>query len=392
MNGKEKEFIEKATTSLYTKLFVGIFSIAAAVITIFAFFQEKKVDLQYEILSNANVLDINAEISKLDIIYDSTSLKENNENLRLINIKVINKGSKHILKEYLDYNDPIGIRIDSGKILENPEIIETSNEYIKRNLKYDLHSDCTITFSEIIIESGEYFVVKLLVLHKTNEEPQIHSLGKIAGQRQIEIRYSTDIKDEIPFFEATYFGNVWIQIVRFISYFFLIVLILLIIAFIASKTLDLKTNRKRKRIINKFKENKNYKYSKMDDAIFDRYFQSGPDSFEEMLELTTDVLLLNEKYQEALDNLKQRDEKTIDTETPTPLLHIKDEASRILTIIRSMQKDGLVYTENENLIINQKMRMTLGEFVDLLKVEKEFMKQRFYRGGDVISVAEESIE
>lgn len=248
---------------------------AATILTIFAFFQEKKIDLQYEIISNTNVLDINAEVSKLDILYDSTSLKEKKENLRLVNIKVINKGSKHILKEFFDENDPLGLKIDSGKILENPEIIETSNDYLKRNLKYNLPSDCSITFSEIIIESREYFIIKLLILHKINEEPQISPLGKIAGQKEIKIKLSSEVKEEIPFLKSIFYGNVWIQITRFVLYFIIIVLIVVLIIYLSKKSFYIKQNTKRKKLIKEFKQQKDYQYSRMDDAIFDRFNQSG---------------------------------------------------------------------------------------------------------------------
>lgn len=64
-----------------SKSFITILGIVAAIITIYAFLQEKKVDLRYEIIANTNVLDFNADVCKLEVTYDSTNLKLTNENL-----------------------------------------------------------------------------------------------------------------------------------------------------------------------------------------------------------------------------------------------------------------------------------------------------------------------
>jgi hypothetical protein len=53
---------------------VGIISAILGIYTFF--FQEKNVQINYEILTNANVLDINADVSKLDITYDGNNLKK----------------------------------------------------------------------------------------------------------------------------------------------------------------------------------------------------------------------------------------------------------------------------------------------------------------------------
>jgi len=379
---QKKDIYEKATSNLLVKLFIALITSAATIVTIYAFFQEKKIDLQYAIISNTNVLDIKAEVSKLDILYDSTSLKEKKENLRLVNIKVINKGSKHILKDYFDENDPLGLKIDSGKILENPEIIETSNDYLKRNIKYNLPSDCSITFSEIIIESGEYFILKLLILHKINEEPQISPLGKIAGQKEIMIKLSSEVKEEIPFLKAIFYGNVWVQITRLVLYFIIIVLIVALIVYLTEKSSDIKQNKRRKKLIKEFKQQKDYQYSRMDDAIFDRFYHSGAWILKKMSDLTSDAIRLNKKYKDALNTIKEKDTSKLELDRETSV--IRDKMEDIWTTINSMLSDGLVFKEADDFAINQKMRMTLDKFIFFLKEKKEFEKHRYFGGSDII--------
>jgi len=378
---QKKDIYEKATSNLFVKLIIALITSTATLITIYAFIQEKDIDLQYEIISNTNVLDINANVSKLDIIYDSTSLKETKENLRIVNIKIVNKGSKHILKEFFDENDPLGIKVDSGKILENPEIIETSNDYINRNLKYQQKSDCSLTFSEIIFESGEYFIIKLLILHKISDEPKISSLGKIAGQKEIKIKLSSDVKDEIPFLKATFLGNVWIQITRLVAYFIVIVLVVLLIVFLSDKTSDLKRNKKRNKLIKDFKQLKEYQYSRMDDAIFDRFYQGGGWILQEIYDLTSDAGELNNKYKGALISIKNKD-KSKQEFTRNDYI-IREEIEDVYTTVNSMLKDGLIFKEGDKLLINQSMKNTLDKFIKFLKERKEFKKSRYFGLSDI---------
>ena len=136
-----------------TAIVVATLGFVGAIVSLYAFFfQEKKVDLQYEIIANTNVLDINADVSKLDIIYNGISLKQKDEHLRIINLRVINRGTDNILKEYFDDNDLLGFKIMGGKVIEKPEVIETSSNYLKRNLIITLDTADRIKLSKVIIE------------------------------------------------------------------------------------------------------------------------------------------------------------------------------------------------------------------------------------------------
>ena len=167
-----------------TKTIITLLGLVATFVTIYAFLQEKSVDLRYEIIANTNVLDFNADINKLEVSYDSTNLKKTGENLRIYTIKVVNNGEENIIKEFYDGNEPVGIKISSGKIIEQPEIIQSSNDYLKRNVKFTKNKKEDILFSKVIIESGEYFILKLLVLHHNDTIPQIKSFGKTYSSYQ----------------------------------------------------------------------------------------------------------------------------------------------------------------------------------------------------------------
>ena len=165
--------ISKLFNNIASKAAITLLGLTAAGITIYAFMIDKNVELRYEIVANTNVLDFNADIGNLRVTYDSTNLKETNENLRIYTIKVVNNGEKDILKEYYDENDPLGLAINSGRIIEKPEIIQTSSDYLNRNVNIENYLVNRISFSQVILETGEFYIIKLLVIHKNDTIPDI---------------------------------------------------------------------------------------------------------------------------------------------------------------------------------------------------------------------------
>lgn len=110
----------KLFDSLASRTFIAIIGIIGSIITVYAFLQEKKVNLRFEVIANTNVLDFNADINKLEVIYDSTNLKQTKENLRIYTVKIINRGDQNIIKQFYDENDPVGLKIIRVKLLNNP--------------------------------------------------------------------------------------------------------------------------------------------------------------------------------------------------------------------------------------------------------------------------------
>lgn len=374
----DNNIVNRLLESVVSKTFIVLIGLVGAIVTIYAFLQEKTVDVRYEIIANTNVLDFNADISKLAVIYDSTNLKETKENLRIITVKIVNNGDQHLLKEYYDENEPLGLKISAGKIIEKPEIIQTSDDYLKRNLKIQEYpAGDYISFSQVILESGEFYIVKFLILHKKNDAPKIISLGKIAGQKRITVVNSADVKTEQSFWVNTYEGNVWTQLLRLISYFLAGVLIIVLIIVI-SEQIDSKREKKRKRkIIDDFKGLKTYEYTRMDDALFDRYKSEGGRHLQQMDNLLKDENELNETYKKISEELKSKEFRRH--------RRIQDDKLRLFyeqnswSLIHEMINDGIIFNEQDALRINQAMKDTLEKFLAFLKEKGEFKKERIFR-------------
>jgi hypothetical protein len=383
---KSTSFLHWLTDNLFSRAFFSLAGLVAAGITIFLFFQEKNINLEYQILTSTNVFDLNADVSDLDVTYDSTSLKKSNENLKIATIKVINTGNEDILKSYFDQNAPIGISIQNGRIIEKPELIEWSDEYLEQNFKVEYESSSSVTFSNVILEQNEFVTLKFLILHKTEETPTWHSLGKIAGQKIISINSVQDSKTETPFFEKAFYGAIGIQLARLFGYFFGLILIVVLIAIIGATLSDFFEGKKRKKWINEFIKGEEYQYNRMDDAIFERFEEDGISNFRRISYLTNDELKLNSRYNKALKELKE--EKEIDPSLQDRMV-IEDNFRSDWSLVNELINDGLVLKEGKKLLINNPMKQTLESFIEFLKSKGEFRKKRHHSNSRRLAIPSE---
>ncbi|WP_243350250.1 hypothetical protein [Parabacteroides sp. FAFU027] len=380
----EDNLLKKLFDSFASRTLLALFGVLGTTITIYAFLQEKKVDLRYEVIANTNVLDFNADISKLEVTYDSTNLKQTRENLRIYTVKIINNGDQNIIKEFYDDNEPLGIKISSGKIIEQPQIIQTSSDYLTRNIKLIDYQKDRISFSQVIIESGEFFIVKLLVLHKKGAIPKIFSFGKIAGQKEIKVVDAIDVKGETTFWSKTFYGNIWVQLLRLILYFVVGVLIIILFVVSSERIDSFSDDKKRKKLVSEFKNLKTYQYTRMDDAIFDRYQKNDHHTFQQMRSLIKDDENLNKIYKELTEKLKSKEYKRFRRYDDNSIVHHIEPDD--FMVINEMINDGIVFKEQDKLVVNQAMKDTLDKFVSFLKDKGELRKHRFLGSSQRVKV------
>jgi hypothetical protein len=129
-------------------------------------------------------------------------------------------------------------------------------------------------------------------------------------------------------------------------------------------------------MISEFKSLKAYQYTRMDDAIFDRYKIKDSRRFQEMLKLIEDEKELNKIYKELTEKLKSKEfrrYRRIDGDNKFNHYIERDDFS----IINEMINDGIVFKESDKLAINQAMKDTLIKFVDFLKDKGEFKRRHF---------------
>lgn len=353
--------------------FIGL---VGASLTIYAFFfQERKIDLQYEIIANSNVLDIRAEVTKLDILYDGSSLKQRNQNLRIVNLRIINTGTEHILNTFYDDNDPLGFKLVDGEIIENPEVVDASNEYLKNNLAVTLDSTNLVRFSKVIIESREFFVLKLLILHKYEVNPGIIPVGKIAGVGRIALVNKIEVTETRSFWEEVFQGSLWAQIAKTFFYPLIALAVMITIGLLGSLGAGIAMlidKLRRKRLVKEFISTAGFRLTRMDEVILQRYKKDGAGVISAMNEHLREEKLLNERYQNWLKSTEKYNTDRhvplhILTQTPTPPLVFID-------VFNKMENDGVVTKEGNLLRINHAMKKTVDAFSSFLKDKGEVKK------------------
>ena len=359
---------EKMQFSKITTAFLGIIGLVGTIVTIYAFFfQNQFLNLQYEIIANTNVLDINANITKLDILYNEKSLKQKNENLRIINLKIVNNGTENILNNYYDPIDPLGFSINNGYLIEVPELLDASNEYLKNNLKINVDSTGRVHFSQIIIENNEYFILKILLLHNIQDNPTIIPSGKIAGIKRINVLNKIEVLEKRSFISEVFSGDILVQVGKSVIYFLIVVGLIIISVLFGEKISSLRDSYRRKKVLKKFIEQSSIRYNKMDESIFERFKKDGSWIIDAMNEMTLSNDNLNNKYavNKKIEKERIKKLKNVDV-THSP---IREDVFRRNLIFDKMLSDGLVFKHESNLQINKPMKETLEKFTTFLKLE-----------------------
>lgn len=351
------------TTKKIWQIVLAFLGLLATILGIISYFEEKKPQITYDITTNSNVFDLNTNLSKLDIIYDSVSLKKSSQNLKIINIRVENTGNEDLLKSFYDENDPLGVVVENGIIIEKPEVGYSSNDYLKHHALVKLLTDNKIEFSNVIIEKSEFFNVKLLILHKKNRNPKIIPVGKVAGMKNIFIVDSQTKTSYKSIFHEIFSGSLWVNIIRVLLSFIIVIFSLFALIIVLAFFQDYIETRRKKRILESFK--KSNIYSPKFDPIIDIYENYGDSAV-----ITMDILLrkeetLNREYINHRQELSRRREYR-----ESPYINKEDTFPRVRHqgfIFEEMINKEIINRDKHGVLtINNEEKELVRQFVEFL--------------------------
>ena len=218
-----KTYIDKVNWSLtgvIIALLLGIFPV-------YDFYFEDP-NITFDIVNDANVLDVHKPLSELNIYFQGEDIQQKNLNLRIISVKIENTGNVDILQNFYDENVIFGLQIDGGHIIES-RLIFSNSDYLTSNLNLKIVNN-TIEFSKPILEKNKYFIVEILVLHDKDKGPTIVPLGKIAGIERMDVTKS--YTERQTFFDDVFSGSSLVQSVRLVVYTFFAFIGLVFIAMV----------------------------------------------------------------------------------------------------------------------------------------------------------------
>jgi len=353
--------------------FLGfVLALVFGIITIYtSFLVDKNPKVDFIIESNTKVLALNADIKRLDILYNGENIKQENKNLSIITLKVINNSSVNILNSYYDDKNPLGFIVTNAEIVENPEVISSSNDYLKDNLI--LHNDTLskVVFSTVIIESNDYFVIKLLLLSRNNQRINIKPIGKIAGVKEIKIIDNCEKNTQPTFWKSLLEGSIWIHLARFLGYTvisIILVILTVIPGVIISESIS---EKKKKNKVSKYKLFKKIENNPITDLIFENYINYSIDYLEDLQKILSSERNLKGAYF-AADRLRKR-KKDSEIEDVSEVLYSTDtQENRIIKarkmLVPLLDLDLLQY-EKGVIKVNSELVKELNDFISYIKLK-----------------------
>ncbi|MCL6101918.1 MAG: hypothetical protein M1292_05425 [Bacteroidetes bacterium] len=367
----EKKKLEKGLLRIekkYAWSFLGfLLALIFGGITIYSsFLVDKSPDLNFIILSNVKVLDINANVRELDIIYKNENIIKQDKNLSILTVKIENTSDLDILSNYYDPHNPLGIEVENATIVEKPEIIDASTNYLKQNVEINQNDSLNfMTFSNVIIDKRQYFSVKILLLHKSNEKPIIKPIGKIAGIENIDVINLADVI-KISFWNRLLQGSVGIHLLRFLIYIILLIIVLVLIFLPQSLIGEAIRTRKRKKLVLKYREGKKLESSEETDFLFDSYISKSKTYLTEVQRYFRN----KEELKEELELIINKNEK--DLPFTRDFVHIDGRPRPVYYetegVLEALFEKKIVQFANGEVIINEKFENELNEFVSFLKL------------------------
>jgi len=259
-----------------------------------------------EVMSDTNVLVLRENLPELKILYGDVDIKSIGKDLSVIVFRVKNVGGASILGGYYDTNSPVTINLSNGEFLKF-EKIGASNEYLASSANATKAAPSSIRMPSVIMEPGESYTIKALVIHGARTSTLLKSSGKIAGMREIPIIKIEPGKDTESFWSKVFSGSLGVQATRAPLYFLAFILGLFIIFAPLIAISEAMQKRGRKKSISQFCKHINEAMPEGHETIFDYYISDGLTPLVRARELLGDaeklkVMLESHEHQQKTGN------------------------------------------------------------------------------------------
>lgn len=361
--------LNKVERGFSWSFFGFVIAVIVACLSVYrAYYYKEKPIFDFQLLSSTEVLDIKEDIPSLDILFDSTSIKKTNQALTVALVKIQNTGNSSLTKHYYDDCTPVGLSISGGHIVSQPELVGYSESYLRENIKiFQLSSD-SISFSKVILDKNAFFKIKLLILHPFGKDVKYAPFGKIAGMDSLVIKIIPDVEVKQPIITQVFSGGIVIILLRCILYSLVLILIGLIIVLPIGLIGGHIGERKRKRIVTKFKKVCEIELSDKDDRIFMTYIENG----DELLPYMEKLVFAEDRLPRLISAFKECPELIYEYHP----YHTEFDsiAIRRLYSFRALKRllgARLVhYTKDESVEIDERGRQIFIQFVSYLRENK----------------------
>lgn len=317
---------------------------------------ENNPNLTFTIVKEASLLNDKANIPSLKIVLDSIDLRAANSNISIYTIKVVNDGKQHITKDM--YDEDIRLSIKQGRYIGTPILSYASSPHIS-----SYFTNKTITSNEHILilpnismDKGDAYLLDVIIIHSIDTVPNFKIHGKITGQK--EIIFTREITNKASFWNITFGGGIWVNIIRIVVYFIfgvaVIVIIFLFIEKITSAYHKVKLQKSIQKITSRHRVNQ---------QIIDDFNEF------EMYDLILMHQWLTINNEDATKKYIQLQKKCKSKTNSIKVYRYKQE----LDIVEQMIHKGYLNQSNENVLsINDAMKNDFIYVYKRLKKQKQF--------------------
>jgi len=331
------------------------------------FFYEKEPSVSYQIISNTQVLDIREKVKNLDVIFEGKSIRDAKQNLLVIDLRIVNDGSINITKELFDENNPLGLKVINGEIIEST-LLESSSNYLKNNVKFRQPDKNLIYFNSFMFDTDEYFSLKILLIHSENSEPKIIPIGKISGIKSINIESVYERKESPGLFELTFNENIWVNGFRLVAY--PILLVLLILAIVLPMILISETKDKiiRKRIVKKFEKINDVQENSDNLFLFQLFIRDGKHTLLVTEHILNNFETLAPKLMKIIEQPETSDERiSISYRSMPNEIHPHFSQDYFAHIFQKLIDNSFITKKEDVFIINTQLQILFNQFIKYLK-------------------------
>lgn len=260
-----------------------LFFVAGLYLTIF---YSRSASFTFEVLSENPVYDIKENVTKLEVLFDGENIRQKQQELSLLTIRVVNDGNADLPKAAFDEQALPAFAIPDAKIISVDQI-HASNEYLGKFAKVALTDANRGIIQPVMMDAGDAFSFKLLVLHSEGKKPELEISGKIGGVKKLRL-VNASMTEPQTFVEKVITGDILVQFARLVVY-----LVGGIIAFISlgvsiASISEWRTKRKRQKIVRRFKTALDVELTSRVVAVLKHYERDGGDAIARACSLLRD--------------------------------------------------------------------------------------------------------
>ncbi|MFZ3374842.1 MAG: hypothetical protein WA183_04760 [Chthoniobacterales bacterium] len=266
-----------------------------------AIWYQRKPQLKYEILSQWPVYSIREEIPDLEIMFKGENIRKEQQALSVITIRISNPGSAAITLNSFDQRDLPGFSVSDGKIIKL-DPIERSKK-LEKTLELTRTADNAYVIQPLILDTNQFFVLKLLVLSAESSHPKVQCSGDIAGVDKIEVVSAPSTEKQRSFLSDAFYAHWIIQVVRSLVYTAATLFLIIFISTTINAMFTKLRRAHRRRLVRKFRSLLDHDPTKKENAVFDRYIQSGESAVVQLNQSFADRALLKQTVLEYLTSI-----------------------------------------------------------------------------------------